>query len=631
MRSAATPARIRRAHPSAARRTRPIDRRRRKRSRGCRGALAGAAARHDAALRLGETALADLQASEAAYATAFEDLDQRRAALGFAEALPPAPEAALAPVLRLAALAESDREALAAPLGRAETLRADLEKLREAHGQAAETLERKLAELAAQSQALHAVELERAGAETTSRELRDRLLSIDRELDPFLRAGAFAPADVDRDADSVATRLKALANDYRLLKAGLAEDDAALRALEPMQAAAAEAARTSAATLETLTSDASARATVLRDVRMERAALIEGEQTGAHRTRHNEMRRQARTTLDLAREADSEAGKRLAAAIHGESAARADLEAAKLGLIECRQDFAAAVAATDFTTERVSELLGTALTLREGLRVKIDAIDKALSQAAASLGERQRDLDDLLARDARDDDPAALTAEIASLQDKADAAQRRSGAIENQLSQDDAARDSAAALAVEIEAAAADLVIWQALDDAIGSASGDKFRRFAQGVTLDHLVALANRHLAALAPRYRLERAPTSDLSVHVVDRDMGSEKRAARSLSGGERFLVSLSLAIALSGLEGRQAFVDTLFVDEGFGSLDAETLDVAIDALESLHGQGRKVGVVTHVAAMIERIAVQVRVEKHGNGRSAVRVTQAGIAALA
>jgi exonuclease SbcC len=108
----------------------------------------------------------------------------------------------------------------------------------------------------------------------------------------------------------------------------------------------------------------------------------------------------------------------------------------------------------------------------------------------------------------------------------------------------------------------------------------------------------------------------------------MADELRAARSLSGGERFLVSLSLALALSGLEGRSSFVDTLFIDEGFGSLDQETLDIALDALESLHSRGRKVAVITHVAAMIDRIVVQVRVEKLGGGHSAVRITD-GMAA--
>src|SRR5204863_514806 len=130
--------------------------------------------------------------------------------------------------------------------------------------------------------------------------------------------------------------------------------------------------------------------------------------------------------------------------------------------------------------------------------------------------------------------------------------------------------------------------------------------------------------------RYRLARSAGADLALHVVDRDMGDERRATRSLSGGERFLVSLALALALSGLEGRQAFVDTLFIDEGFGSLDAETLDMAVDALETLQGRGRKVGVITHVAGMMERIAVQIRVEKRGSGRSVVRVVDRGAAVV-
>jgi exonuclease SbcC len=128
---------------------------------------------------------------------------------------------------------------------------------------------------------------------------------------------------------------------------------------------------------------------------------------------------------------------------------------------------------------------------------------------------------------------------------------------------------------------------------------------------LEDKLRQANDHLSAIGPRYQLAQGVNSDLAVHVVDRDMADELRAARSLSGGERFLVSLSLALALSGLEGRSSFVDTLFIDEGFGSLDQETLDIALDALESLHSRGRKVAVITHVAAMIDRIVVQVRVE--------------------
>lgn len=596
------------------------------------GAVAEANARHGVALRRGDAALSDLETAATDYAVRFRNLDGRRAVLGFTKALAAAPESALAPVLKLAASVEADRQALAGPLAQARNLRADLDLLDHAHRQAAQALELKIGELEARRQALHQAEVDHSSADIGLRELSDRLQSVDRELRPFLAAADITLGDVDRDAPSVAAQLQKIAGDYRQLKASLTTAESALQALEPQHAAALEAQRSANKMLENAIAAAADRAEALRQTQMERADLLGGEPTGAHRTRHNELRRLARAKLDDARAAEAEAAKAEAAAANGEASARNNLEAAKLGVTEAEQVFAATLAEIGLTPDLAEDLLGVAAQTRAELRAKIEASDAALAQAATSLRQRQRDLDELLARDGASIDAEALkalTTEIVALQEKLEDIQRRTGAIDTQLSLDDAARATAATLAAEIECAQADLVIWQAVDAAIGSASGDKFRRFAQGITLDHLVALANQHLAGLAPRYRLERAPAGDLCIHVVDRDMGEERRATRSLSGGERFLVSLSLAIALSGLEGRQAFVDTLFVDEGFGSLDAETLDVAIDALEALHGCGRKVGVVTHVAAMIERIAVQVRVEKHGNGRSTVRLTQPGMAA--
>ncbi|MGO4855353.1 SbcC/MukB-like Walker B domain-containing protein [Phaeovulum sp. W22_SRMD_FR3] len=105
---------------------------------------------------------------------------------------------------------------------------------------------------------------------------------------------------------------------------------------------------------------------------------------------------------------------------------------------------------------------------------------------------------------------------------------------------------------------------------------------------------------------------------LHVIDQDMADETRSTRSLSSGERFLISLSLALALSGLGGRGALSETLFIDEGFGSLDAASLDMAIDALEALQGQGRTIGIISHVGAMKDRIPNQIRVRPAGPGRS-------------
>jgi len=197
----------------------------------------------------------------------------------------------------------------------------------------------------------------------------------------------------------------------------------------------------------------------------------------------------------------------------------------------------------------------------------------------------------------------------------------RTGEIGGQLAADAASRAALNGLEAEISTAKATLEVWQAVNMAVGSKNGDRFARLAQSITLDVLLDRANHHLRDLKPRYRLKRAGT-ELALNIVDQDMGDEERSTRSLSGGERFLVSLSLALALSRMGGTGGLAATLFIDEGFGSLDAESLDLAIDALEALQSQGRTIGVISHVDAMKERIPVQIRVKRQGGGRSNIAV---------
>lgn len=162
---------------------------------------------------------------------------------------------------------------------------------------------------------------------------------------------------------------------------------------------------------------------------------------------------------------------------------------------------------------------------------------------------------------------------------------------------------------------------WSKLNELAGSADGAKFRRIAQGYTLDMLLTYTNVQLRLLTRRYRLERVPDT-LALQVIDRDMCDEIRTVHSLSGGESFLVSLALALGLSSLSSNRMKVESLFIDEGFGSLDGETLRVAMDALENLRTQGRKIGVISHVQEMTERISVRIRVNRAGNGRSYLEI---------
>ena len=183
------------------------------------------------------------------------------------------------------------------------------------------------------------------------------------------------------------------------------------------------------------------------------------------------------------------------------------------------------------------------------------------------------------------------------------------GEIRQQLKQDADNRQQQQTLMQQIAQMTQQVEDWGYLNSLIGSKEGDKFRKFAQGLTLDNLVHLANQQLTRLHGRYLLQRKASEALEVEVVDIWQADAVRDTRTLSGGESFLVSLALALALSDLVSHKTRIDSLFLDEGFGTLDSETLDTALDAL---HASGKTIGVISHVEAMKERIPVQIKVKK-------------------
>lgn len=156
---------------------------------------------------------------------------------------------------------------------------------------------------------------------------------------------------------------------------------------------------------------------------------------------------------------------------------------------------------------------------------------------------------------------------------------------------------------------------WAMLNKLIGAADGSKFRTFAQGMTLDNLVYLANKEMDNLHQRYQLQRNTEETLALQVIDLWQANTVRDVKTLSGGESFLVSLGLALALSNLASQKTRIESLFLDEGFGTLDANTLEVALDALEKLNATGKLIGVISHVDALKERISTQIQVHK-GSG---------------
>ena len=165
---------------------------------------------------------------------------------------------------------------------------------------------------------------------------------------------------------------------------------------------------------------------------------------------------------------------------------------------------------------------------------------------------------------------------------------------------------------------------WSVLHRLIGSESGNQFKNFAQYLTFTTLLRHGNHYLRMITDRYVL--FPSEDeekldkMEILVQDNYQAGVVRTSRNLSGGETFLVSLALALALAGMAGKEVELDSLFLDEGFGSLDEETLETALDALAAVERSGKLIGVISHVSALQQRLSTQIKISPAGMGRSVI-----------
>jgi exonuclease SbcC len=353
-----------------------------------------------------------------------------------------------------------------------------------------------------------------------------------------------------------------------------------------------------------------------------RRELLGGEETEAHRERwHNLAETVERAAAEqkqaagIAREGERQLRAQMAELEREQERCRESASAAERGWEEA----SAAAGVSGVEAQRLLDEVDAA-----ALRGRVAAVDLELAQAQARLAQARE------AREVAGRECAGLPEreELTRHRDEAEQglqeALREVGAIGNALAENARREQRRAELGGELAGLEEVWLLWEEVNEAIGSKEGDKFRRFVQALTMDQLTALANHHLRNLAPRFELERSKVGTLGLQVRDAEFGGEVRAVAGLSGGERFLVSLGLALGLSGLEGKESFVDSLFIDEGFGTLDPEHLDLVMSGLEALRGGGRRVGIISHVEAMKERIAVQVRVRKKGSGRSVVEVAE-------
>lgn len=365
----------------------------------------------------------------------------------------------------------------------------------------------------------------------------------------------------------------------------------------------------------------------LERLRAERQQCFAGRAVTAVESEQERARSTAEHTLEQARTALHTAEQMRVKAEQSVAHCRAEAERRRREKAAAAEKLNREVAASGLDPAQLPALFALAAGQLAAEQQALAALDRARDDAYARLDlcreQRQRHAAE---------QPPALSAEAAAVlltdaETALTAAQQALAAIHHRLQQDAERRSQSMQVQADLARQRRRADVWRTLDNLIGSSDGKKFRVFAQSLTLDLLVAHANQHLAELARRYRLERVPGSDLDLQIVDNEMGDEIRSVHSLSGGESFLVSLALALGLASLSARRTQVESLFIDEGFGSLDAETLDMALSSLDALQAQGRQVGVISHVGALVERIGVQVRVERLGGGRSRVTVKASGL----
>ena len=257
----------------------------------------------------------------------------------------------------------------------------------------------------------------------------------------------------------------------------------------------------------------------------------------------------------------------------------------------------------------------------EKARKEVETAQNGLSGLQGELKQIASSIEELQVRQKQIEYPEQLSEAIKKQQEENLNTERSLSIIEARLLQQAKNKAAVEQIAKELSEKQSVADRWAKLNKLIGSADGAKFKVIAQSYTLNLLLLHANKHLSYLSKRYKLQQVPGT-LALQVVDCDMCDEIRTVYSLSGGESFLISLALALGLSSLSSNNLNVESLFIDEGFGSLDAESLRTAMEALEQLQMQGRKIGVISHVQEMSERISVQVQVHKKVNGKSVLSV---------
>ena len=293
-------------------------------------------------------------------------------------------------------------------------------------------------------------------------------------------------------------------------------------------------------------------------------------------------------------------------------------------------EFAFKINSYGFSDEK--NYLSNVLSLdeRNNIRAAIKKIEDEKAEIFTTLNDRKGRLDVELAKNLTSNPLEEHKILLDNLEKKLQEIKEQIGGLKQILTENSIAKERFREKKNQIESQEKECWRWANLHALIGSADGKKFRNFAQGITFEIMVSNANKQLGKMSNRYLLVRDKSEPLELNVIDNFQAGEVRSTKNLSGGESFIVSLSLALGLSKMSSQKVRVDSLFLDEGFGTLDEEALDIALEALGGLHQEGKLIGVISHVSALKERIGTQISIEPASGGRSIIKGSGCSLATL-
>ena len=460
----------------------------------------------------------------------------------------------------------------------------------------------------------------------TLTELKDALTKLRTSFEELKQAvsGKLQPlgiseipeAEVEALLESLKSRLKAWQEQVKQkadIEKQIAAIDSEVKRLDAVIETQVKALTEKQETLERLKKE-------LADGTEERKQLYGDKKPDDEEGRLNKAIADAEKAEKKARDLNTELQQKLTTAKTHIEALKKRIEQRTPELKKAEADFSAALTPADFTDEKAFLEARLPHEERESLSSRAKELDNEGTELKAKQKDRETRLATEVAKKLTDKTLEELEPQFKEFEDSLKTLRDAVAGLKHKLNENTAAKERIKEKQSAIEAQKKECHRWEKLHGLIGSADGKKYRNFAQGLTFELMVSHANRQLQKMTDRYLLIRDEQQPLELNVIDNYQAGEIRSTKNLSGGESFIVSLTLALGLSKMASRKVRVDSLFLDEGFGTLDEEALETALETLSGLQQDGKLIGIISHVSALKERISTQINITPVSGGRSSL-----------